>query len=83
MPLANIKVIGGVFSDAEKQRLIEQVTEALIAVEGEGLRENTVVILEETRSGDWSVGGRLLTAHDVTALRAANGAPQRTEKGEG
>lgn len=82
MPLANIKVIEGVFSHAEKRQLIEKVTEALIAVEGEGLRENTVVILEETRSADWGVGGRLLTTEDVTALRARNRTPQHGAKGE-
>lgn len=82
MPLASIKVIEGVFSDAEKHELIEKVTEALIAVEGEGLRENTVVILEETKSGDWGVGGRLLTTEDVTALRAEDRTPGRRGKGE-
>ena len=70
MPLANVKVIEGVFDDAEKQQIIEKVTDALIAVEGEGLRENTVVIVEETKSGDWGVGGKPLTTQTVKALRA-------------
>jgi len=70
MPFANIKVISGVFSDLEKQEMIEKVTEALIAVEGESLREKTVVIIEETRSGDWGVGGQTLTAEAVKSLRA-------------
>ena len=70
MPLANVKVIEGVFDDAEKQQIVEKVTDALIAVEGEGLRENTVVIVEETKSGDWGVGGKPLTTQTVKALRA-------------
>lgn len=70
MPLANIKVIKGVFNDAEKQQMITKVTEALVEVEGEGLREQTVVIIEETRSGDWGVGGRPLTTQVVQNLRA-------------
>lgn len=70
MPLANIKVINGVFSDAEKQQMIQNVTEALIEVEGEGLREQTVVIVEETKSGDWGVGGRALSTDIVKKLRA-------------
>jgi len=70
MPLANIKVINGVFNDAEKQQMIEKVTEAMIEVEGEGLREQTVVIVEETESGDWGVGGRPLTTQVVKNLRA-------------
>lgn len=72
MPLANIKVIKGVFSDAEKQRMIENVTEALIDVEGEGLREQTVVIVEEAKSGDWGVGGRTLSTDNVKKLRAGS-----------
>lgn len=71
MPLANIKVIEGVFSDAEKKQMIEKVTEAMIAVEGEPLRDKTVVIVEETKSGDWGVGGQPLTTGQVKGLRAA------------
>ncbi|MCU0574065.1 MAG: 4-oxalocrotonate tautomerase family protein [Syntrophobacteraceae bacterium] len=69
MPLATIKVIEGVFSGDEKQRMIERVTEAMVSVEGENLREKTLVILEEVKSGDWGIGGKTLTADDVKRLR--------------
>ena len=69
MPLATVKVIEGVFNDAEKGQMIEKVTEALIAVEGESLRDKTVVIVEETKSGDWGIGGRALTTDDVKGAR--------------
>lgn len=72
MPLANIKVIEGVFNDAEKRQLIENVTEAMVAVEGEQIRDKTVVIIEETKSGDWGVGGQTLTAQQVRSLREAS-----------
>jgi 4-oxalocrotonate tautomerase len=71
MPLATIKVIEGVFSDDEKQRMIEGITEVLVSVEGESLRDKTVVILEEVKSGDWGMGGKTLTADDVRRLRAS------------
>ncbi len=71
MPLATIKVIEGVFSSNEKQRMIEKVAEAMISVEGENLREKTLVILEEVKSGDWGIGGKTLTADDVKRLRAS------------
>lgn len=71
MPLATIKVIEGVFSGDEKQRMIEKVTEAMVSVEGQNLREYTVVILEEVKSGDWGVGGKTLTTDDVKRLRAS------------
>ena len=69
MPLANIKVIKGVFSDAEKQQMIEKVTDALVKIEGELLRDKTVVIVEETQSGDWGIGGKTLTAEHVRHVR--------------
>ncbi len=71
MPLATIKVIEGVFSGDEKQRMIEKVTDAMVTVEGESLREKTVVILEEVKSGDWGIGGKTLTTGDVKLLRAS------------
>ncbi len=71
MPLANIKVIEGVFDDDEKKQIIENVTEALVEVEGEQIREKTVVIVEETKSGDWGVGGQTLTSQQVRLLRAS------------
>jgi 4-oxalocrotonate tautomerase len=71
MPLATIKVIEGVFSGDEKQQMIEKVTEAMVSVEGKNLRDYTLVILEEVKSGDWGVGGKALTADDVKRLRAS------------
>jgi 4-oxalocrotonate tautomerase len=70
MPLAQIKVIEGVFTDAEKKQMIEKVTDALVSVEGETLRDKTVVIVEEVKSGDWGFGGRTLTTQDVKQLRS-------------
>ena len=69
MPLANIKVIEGVFTDDEKLQMIEKVTDAMVAVEGENIRDKTVVIIEETKSGDWGVGGTALTTQHVRGLR--------------
>jgi 4-oxalocrotonate tautomerase len=71
MPLATIKIIEGIFSGEEKRRMIEKVTEAMLSVEGEILRDKTVVILEEIKSGDWGIGGKALTTGDVKRLRAS------------
>ena len=70
MPLATIKVIEGVFSGEEKQRMVEKVSEAMISVEGETLRDKTVVILEEVKSGDWGFGGKTVTTDVVKQVRA-------------
>ncbi len=69
MPLATIKVIEGVFSDDEKQEMIQKVSEAMISVEGENLREKTVVLVEEVKSGDWGIGGTTLASDAVNKLR--------------
>ena len=43
MPLINVKLIDGVFSASEKQQLAEKLTDAMVAIEGEGMRSVTWV----------------------------------------
>jgi 4-oxalocrotonate tautomerase len=69
MPLVTIDVIKDVFTPQQKQELIERVTEAMIAVEGEALRSVTWVRVQEFEQGDWAIGGKSLQASDVHALR--------------
>jgi 4-oxalocrotonate tautomerase len=38
MPFVEIKVIEGVFTHDEKREMVERISEALIDIEGEGLR---------------------------------------------
>lgn len=68
MPLVTIDVIKDVFTSDEKRQLIVNVTEAMIAVEGEGLRPVTWVRINEIQQGDWGIGGQLLGASDVQAM---------------
>lgn len=68
MPLVTIDVIKDVFTPEEKRRLITNVTEALIEVEGEAMRQVTWVRIKEVAQGDWAIGGQLLHAADVHAL---------------
>ena len=70
MPLVQVKVIEGVFSDAQKQQMIEKVTDAMVSVEGENMRQVTWVVIDEVKSGDWGVGGRALTTGAVKELAA-------------
>ena len=72
MPFAQIKIIENVFDDQKKQEIIKRVTEALVSVEGEGLREKTVVVVEEVKSGNWAVGGHILSTQDVKKMAAAS-----------
>lgn len=70
MPMVNIEVIKDVFTPRQKRELIEKVTEAMIAVEGEAMRGVTWVRVQEYEQGDWAIGGKMLTAADVHALAA-------------
>lgn len=67
MPLVSIRVIEGVFTPEQKREMIERVTDAMVAVEGESMRPLTWVLVEEVRSGDWGVGGKGLTTEEVRA----------------
>ena len=70
MPLIEVKLIEGVFTTAKKKEMITKLTDAMVSVEGENMRPVTLVIIEEVRSGDWSVGGKPFTTADVQALAA-------------
>ena len=68
MPLIEVKVLEGVFTAQQKQEIIERLTDAMVEIEGEGMRKLTWCVIEEVASGDWGVGGKALTADDVRAL---------------
>jgi 4-oxalocrotonate tautomerase len=72
MPFVQVKVIEGVFSDAQKQDMIRKVTDAVVSVEGEKMREVTWVVVEEVKSGSWAIGGNVLTAAAVKAMAGAS-----------
>ncbi len=74
MPLVTIDVIKGVFSPDKKQEMIEKVTEAMIAVEGENLRNLTWVRVSEFEQGDWGIGGKTVRASDVHAIQTGKAA---------
>ena len=70
MPLVQVKLIEGVFSDVQKQEMIRKLTDTMVSIEGENMRPVTWVVIEEVKSGDWRVGGNPLTTNDVKALAA-------------
>ena len=70
MPLVRISMIEEVFTPAQKRQIIENVTNALVAVEGERMRGVTWVVLDEVKSGDWGIGGQCLTTKAVQDLAA-------------
>ncbi len=73
MPLVQIKVIEGVMTDEQKQKMLGKVTDAVLSVEGENLRPYTLVTIDEVKSGDWAVGGKPLGVEEVKAVIAGKG----------
>jgi 4-oxalocrotonate tautomerase len=68
MPLVDIEVIEGVFDDDQKARMIQKVTDAMVEVEGEGMRGVTWVRVKEVRSRQWGIGGKTPSAEDIRAM---------------
>ncbi len=70
MPFINVKVIEGVFDASQKQRIVETLTDAMVAIEGENMRPVTWCVVEEVGSGAWAIGGKSLSTADVKRLAA-------------
>ncbi|MBX6315711.1 MAG: 4-oxalocrotonate tautomerase family protein [Isosphaeraceae bacterium] len=70
MPLVQVKVIEGVFTEAQKQEMIRKLTDAMVSIEGENMRPVTWVVVEEVKRGSWGIAGKALTTADVKALAA-------------
>jgi 4-oxalocrotonate tautomerase len=68
MPLIQVKVIEGVFSENQKRQMVQKLTDAMVSIEGENMRPVTWVVVEEVKSGDWGIAGKPLTTADVQAL---------------
>lgn len=68
MPLVQIKGVAGYLSADEKQTLIKRVTDAVVSVEGEALRQVTWVIVEDVASGAWGVGGDIVSTEGLRKM---------------
>jgi 4-oxalocrotonate tautomerase len=73
VPLINVKLIEGVFTKEQKERIGRDLTEAMVKIEGENMRSVTWCVIEEVKSGDWSLGGQALTTEAVRELAASGG----------
>jgi 4-oxalocrotonate tautomerase len=73
MPLIQVKLIENVFTPVQKTQMITALTDAMVSIEGENMRQVTSVVIEEVHSGEWGIGGRVLTTDAVHALAAGKG----------
>ena len=69
MPLIDIHLIDGVFDAKQKTRMIKDVTDAMVAIEGEAMRGVTWVRVLDVPGGQWAIGGQPLAAADIRALQ--------------
>jgi len=74
MPLINVKLIEGVFNESQKKQMVTKLTDAMVAIEGETMRQVTWVVIDEVKSGHWVLGGKPLTTADVRAMQASKAA---------
>jgi len=58
MPLVNIHVFEGRLTPETETQLIEGITDVIVGVFGEQVRDATWVILQETSAARWGIGGR-------------------------
>jgi 4-oxalocrotonate tautomerase len=68
MPFIQIKVVEGVFTAQQRREIVERLTEAMVEIAGEGMRQLTWCVVEEVPSGEWGIGGQSITADDVRAI---------------
>ena len=69
MPLVTINLIENVFSPEQKAEMIEKITNTMVEIEGENMRQVTWVKIEEVPEGQWGIGGAALTAAMVHQLQ--------------
>ena len=74
MPLIDVHLIENVFTAEQKRRIISDLTEAMVAIEGENMRGVTWVKISEVSSGEWGIGGQPLTTDAVKQLAAGRNA---------
>ncbi|GAA2107082.1 4-oxalocrotonate tautomerase family protein [Kitasatospora saccharophila] len=71
MPFANFKVPAGTLAPAQKQLIVDRVTDLYAEVYGERARQNTMVLVEEVADGGWGIGGHVLTADMINGVDTA------------
>lgn len=70
MPLIEVHLIEKVFNTEQKRQMIKDLTDAMVAIEGENMRGVTWVKISEVASGEWAIGGQPLTIEAVKQLAA-------------
>lgn len=70
MPFIEIKVFEGEFSEDERKKIIEAVTDVMVSFSGENLRSATWVVIQEVKNGNWGIDGKALGLQESRVLQA-------------
>ncbi len=65
MPLIQVKVVEGSFTQRQKQQVIEKLTDTMLSVEGRTLRPITWVLIEEVKTSEWAIGKKEIPTYDI------------------
>ncbi len=71
MPLIDIHVLEGVFTDEEKAMLNRETAKAFGSVAGKRMQDNTSVRVHEVKSGHWGGADAVWTTERALALKAS------------
>jgi 4-oxalocrotonate tautomerase len=59
MPLVNVKLVEGIYTEKQKHDMAARLTDVIVAFEGsEAFREIVWVLVEEIRRDGWHIGGQ-------------------------
>lgn len=68
MLLVTVDALKNSLTPDQKEALIEKITTAVVEIGSEKTRAATWVRINEFESGNWAIGGRRLSAHDVIEM---------------
>jgi 4-oxalocrotonate tautomerase len=65
MPLIEVRLLEGVFTDDERQQLAEGLIDAVVGVKGESFRTETEVLITTVPVGNWYERGAPISVEGV------------------
>jgi 4-oxalocrotonate tautomerase len=68
VPIIDVKVMEGVLSAEQKQVIARGLTDVIADAVGEPARGVTWVVIQDVASGQWTMGGSLVTTEGVKEL---------------
>ncbi len=65
-----VKVIEGIWSPGQKQKVIETLNRTMASIWGKTIPPANRVKIDEVKSGEWGIAGRPITTHEIMARMA-------------